>query len=333
MTDPVRRDPTYFLRTLKRMAHNSSWQKSMIFAAKGRMIGYHLNLEHYNTVLFSQSLWGRALEITKCIRAMQEDQVQPNGVTYYYICNGLANADHGYANDFPANRHLPKLQHWRTAINALMACEANGFDASDTMYNSVIATCCIPGFNHWEQAVMLLHRLREQERKPHANMVKFLHDCLVRNRKPHEALRLLNYAADQMVVGYENAREVEVGAAASKSKTAKNFATQVVQTLDGRSLTISNNPSDPNYLYAHPELVVDLGEQPGYKKEMKAAEIPLQTGGVPQHAETVFRPRVYRYLWYKWHAIVNKYRPGEVLMKRQIAPKHSPSGIPGFWRL
>lgn len=64
----------------------------MIFGFKGRMVGYRLTQEHYNTILFSQSMWGRALEIVRVIRAMQQDKVQPNGATYYYIVNGMANA-------------------------------------------------------------------------------------------------------------------------------------------------------------------------------------------------------------------------------------------------
>jgi hypothetical protein len=47
----------------------------------------------------------------------------------------------------------------------------------------------------------------------------------------------------------------------------------------------------------------------------------------------VFRPRVYRQLWWKWHAIANRYKPGGVLKRRQLSPRDSPTGIPGFNRL
>jgi hypothetical protein len=113
MTDPLRRDPAEFLRVLKKMSGHTSWQKTMVFASKGRRVGYRMTLDHYNTVLFSQSMWGRALEMIRVVRAMDADGVQPNGASYYYICNGMANADHGYQFGFNANFRLSKLQHWR----------------------------------------------------------------------------------------------------------------------------------------------------------------------------------------------------------------------------
>ena len=324
MTDPIRRDPAYFLRTLKKMAHTTSWQKAMIFASKGRMVGYQLQIEHYNTILFSQSMWGRALEITRVINAMKEDGVQPNGASYYYICNGMANVDHGYNYDFALNHRLPYLQHWRIAINALEACEANGFDATDTMYNSCICACTIPGTNQWQHATALLNRLRDQERKPHPTMVKFFHDCLVRNYRPQEAARLLTYAAEQQTEGYEETFEPDTFEA--REAGARQLAVQCVKTLQGEIVTLSADGKRTSN-------EVNLERQPEYREELVAASMHPQSGGVPAHATEPFRPRVYRYSWYKWHAIANKYRPHDTLKKKQLTPRDSPCGLPGLYLL
>lgn len=292
MTDPIRRDPTEFLRVLKKMATKTSWQKSMIFASKGRMVGYRLTVEHYNTVLFAQSVWGRALEIVRVIRAMNEDQVQMNGASYYYICNGMANADHGYNFDFPVSHRLPRLQHWRVAIEALDACVHNGFDATDTMYNSTLVACVVPGINRWREACRVLAEMRKDDRKLHPNAVKFLHNCLVRNFRPYEATMLVRLAAQQGIAGYESAL------------TESN-----VFPVDALPATTPDLPKDDSVL-----------PLPGY-------------GVHPSDEQSVFRPRVYRQLRYKWHAVANKYRPTSTLKKRQLAPRDSPTGIPGFYRL
>lgn len=295
MTDPVRRDPSQFLRTLKKMANTTSWQKAMVFASKGRMVGYELGIDHYNTILFSQSLWGRALEMTQVIRCMQEDGVRPNGISYYYICNGMGNVDHGYAQDFPANRKLKALQHWRVALGALEACEYNRYDATDTMYSSVIASCTIPEIDRWREALAVFHRAVGQERKVFPTAVGFLHNCLVRNRRPQEASALMRFAADKEIPGYIGAWEPDVYTAL---------------------------PADAP--------VVKLDEVPEYKQERRQLH-PKDC--VPTDAGEVFRPRVYRYLWYKWHAVANKYRPTATLHRRQLSPRHSPTGVPGFNRL
>lgn len=296
MTDPLRRDPVEFLRTLKKMASTTSWQKTMLFASRGRMIGFHLGVDHYNTILFSQALWGRALEIIRVIRGMEEDRVKPNGITFYYICNGMANADHGYTFDYNNNFRLQGLQHWRVAINALQACIDRGFDATDTMYNSTIVTCTIPTMNHWQKALSVLAMMRDEDRKPHPQMIKFLHLCLLRNERPREAVRLLQYAHEQKVSGYE-----------SSTPEPDVFA------------LLPPEPTDP----------VKLDEVPEYLSERS---LILPSTSVPRDAEEIFRPRVYRQLWYKWHAVANKYRPTAALRKRQLAPKFSPTGIPGFFR-
>jgi hypothetical protein len=232
---------------LRRMSNTTSWQKAMIFASKGRMVGYRLTLEHYNTILYSQSMWGRALEMIKVIRAMQQDRVQPNGATYYYIVNGMANADHGYNYDFNINHRLEKLQHWRVALNALQACEANGFDTTDTMHNSVIVTMTIPGMNHWKEALSVLQKIVDEDRQLHPTMVKFLHDCLVRNRRPREASDLLRLAAERGVKGYEGAWEADVFKGhprdAEIEAAAAAAAAQQTRMAAGMPLSVSSSSS------------------------------------------------------------------------------------------
>ena len=299
MTDPLRRDPAEFLRVLRKMSEKSSWQKAMIFASKGRMIGYRLTLEHYNTVLFSQSLWGRALEIIRVIKVMQEDKVQPNGASYYYICHGMANADHGYNYDFPVNHKLPALQHWRVAIDALLTCEHNGFDSSDTMHNSCIVACTVPSINQWRHACLLLHKMTDENRKLHATMVEFFHKSLMKNWRPREASELIRRAAMQKVQGYEEKWEPDVFLHRPEIKTSEAEWTE---------------------------------ERGQIEKEMR--QIAPSTGGIHDiERDSVFRPRVYRQLWWKWHAVANKYRPHETLRRRQLAAKDSPTGIPAWSRL
>lgn len=301
MTDPVRRDPTEFLRVLKKMATTTSWQKSMLFASKGRMVGYRLTLEHYNTVLFSQSIWGRALEITRVIRAMNEDNVQMNGASYYYICNGMANVEHGWNYDFSINQRLPKLQHWRVAIEALTACEHNGFDTTDTMYNSTAISCVIPGINKWREACAILRKMLDDDRKLHPNTVKFFHDCLIRNMRPKEATALLRLAAKQKLAGYVDGPIVSEADVFKKEESTR--AAPLLQD-EQEALDAENSAPAP------------------FTSQLHATE-----------RNSVFRPRVHRQQWYKWHAIANKYRPSSVLKKRQLAPRDSPSGLPAFHRL
>jgi hypothetical protein len=362
------------------MANSTSWQKSMIFASKGRMVGYRLTLHHYNTVLFSQSIWGRALEIVKVVRAMQEDGVQPNGASYYYICNGMANADHGYNFDFPLNHRLEKLQHWRVAIEALQACEANGFDTSDTMHNSTIISCVIPGFNRWALACQLLQRMIADERKMHPTAVRFLHDCLIRNMRPREASELMRMAAEQRVEGYERAWEIDVFAMAEKrhlsiaeegrrrllleSAKKDRSTTGMIPRSDGSAAPISETEVHAmnKRTSADPERLRRLGKMLRDKRSVLAAaagrtSTPGESSsqltkeeedalaaerGAPElfqaglhstEINSAFRPRVYRQLWYRWHAIANKYRPTKSLKKRQLAPRDSPTGISGFSRI
>ncbi|KEG07971.1 hypothetical protein DQ04_08341020 [Trypanosoma grayi] len=327
MTDPVRRDPTEFLRVLRRMSRTTSWQKTMIFAMKGRMVGYRLTREHYNTVLFSQSLWGRALEIVRVIRSMQEDNVQPNGATYYYIVNGMANADHGWNYDLRINPQLEKIQHWRVALEALEACEANGFDSTDTMHNSALITMVIPGVNRLGEASQLFQKMLQENRQLHPTMVKFYHDCLVRNMRPREASELLRIAAERGVQGYEDKWEADVFKVPARQEqqqqqrrsTAYTFATLQLRG-DQRIL--------PDELQAmlEEETVRNIETE-------RAVPIPYSAGLHPSEMNSVFRPRVYRQLWYKWQHIANRYRPTTALKRRQLAPRDSPTGIPGFNRL
>jgi len=387
MTDPIRRDPTEFLRVLKKMSTSSSWQKSMIFASKGRMVGYRLTLDHYNTVLFSQSVWGRALEMVRVVRAMEEDHVQPNGATYYYICNGMANVEHGFNYDFAVNHKLQQLQHWRVALNALDACLYNGFDATDTMFNSTIVSCVIPGVNQWKEACHVLHKMVEEDRKVHPTMVQFFHDCLIRNMRPQEATALVKLAKAQGVAGRlssddSDSTEVDVFAAKRRQRDAMRrelndklqllrAARQTSQqkqahheegadtaSAAGSRGRVRNNvsPSKPLSTTTREQRLAEVvmkakhlaastraaaaAEQQRSKAEEDAIIASETSMPRPESAllhatemNSVFRPRVHRQLWYKWHAIANKYRPQEVMKKRQLSPRDSPTGIPAFYRL
>ncbi|KAK7196931.1 hypothetical protein NESM_000635400 [Novymonas esmeraldas] len=365
MTDPTRRDPTEFLRVLRRMANTTSWQKAMIFASKGRMVGYRLTLEHYNTVLYSQSMWGRALEMIKVIRAMQQDDVQPNGATYYYIVNGMANAEHGYNYDFNINHRLEKLQHWRVALNALQACEANGFDSTDTMHNSVIVTMTIPGMNHWKEALKVLEKIVVEDRQLHPSMVRFLHDCLIRNHRPREASDLLRLAAERGVKGYEAAWEADVfkgrltdaqveAARVKATAVATESAAASAGASPSPSLSASSSLEELRRTSAQTSAAAALialqlrGDQALPPPEERAALMadmerniaaerqaprPFTAGLHYTEMQSVFRPRVHRQLWYQWHQIANRYRPTASLKRRQLAPRDSPTGIPAWNRL
>lgn len=358
MTDPLRRDPLEFLRVLKKMANNASWQKTMLFGMKGRQVGYKLGLDHYNTMLFSQSMWGRALEIIKLIRNMEEDGVQPNGASYYYICNGMANAEHGYNYDFPTNPMLEKLQHWRVALNALEAAEANGFDTTDTMHNSVIIACTIPTMNHWEVGLKVLHKMLSEDRKMHPQMVEHLKNCLIRNKRPYEVSWLLQKASEEKVEGFEvnnltspvyknlhteqRAKERErlenlmaAGKAAQEKKMAESRIKNEPQSIgSSTALTESTPPSSSqadDTPTANPNALTPEEER-AWAAEQETPH--LFSGGIDStERASHFRPRVYRQEWYKWHAIANKYRPVYAMRKKQLAPRDSPTGIPGFYRL
>lgn len=341
MTDPVRRDPTEFLRVLKKMATQSSWQKAMMFASKGRMVGYRMTVDHYNTVLYSQSVWGRALEIVRVVRAMNEDNVQMNGASYYYICNGMANVDHGWNYDFKVNHRLERLQHWRVALDALKACEANGFDATDTMHNSAGISCVIPGINRWQEATAVLHRIVADDRKLHPNFVKYLNDCLMRNMRPREATMLLKLASQQQVEGYKGSQyldEADVFAESDRRRQLQlDAARQVLHrtrassadTVDAAAqMAVADASSSQSLSHCSVE------EADAMEKEALHDEILNFNAGLhASEQQSVFRPRVYRQQWHKWHSIANKYRPTKALKKRQLAPRDSPTGIPGFYRL
>ena len=289
MSDPIRRDPGEFLRQLKRMCSNSHWQKAMFFASRGRMIGFQLDVRHYNLCLYSQAVWGRALEIVQLIDAMNHDKVKLDASSYYYIVNGMANVDHGYSADFNVNHRLERLQHWRVAINALLACEANGHEPTATMYNSAIVACTIPTMERWMEATYLFHRLLSEEHKPHPQMVQKLELCLLRARRPFDIQRLLNLAVTHHTQGYHT-RECVVGGG--------------------------------------PRVALTPEEEQAYEAE---CDLPAYgTGGVPLHAHGIFRPMVWRGLWWRWHAVANKYRPRQALKRRQLCPRWSPSGIPGW---
>ena len=301
MTDPLRRDPAEFLRVLKKMAYSTSWQKAMIFASKGRMVGYRLTLDHYNTILFSQAMWGRALEIIKTVRALQEDDVQPNGATYYYICHGMGNAEHGWNYDFPVNRKLPQLQHWRVAIEALRAAELNGFDVADTSINSCMVACTIPSINKWKEACMLLNKLADEDRKLHPNTVKFFNDCLVRNMRPRESSALMRLASEQRVEGYENAWEPDV---------YKHLPAERIPVVDKEKTAVDQ----------HVEI------------EQNAPQL-FSSGLHVTERSSVFRPRVFRQAWYRWEAMAQKAVPRRSLKRSQLAMRDSPTGIPAWHRL
>lgn len=293
MTDPLRRDPREFKRVLRTMANRSSWHKTMLMASRGRLVGFQLTVDHYNSILFSQALWGRALEIVQVIRAMDDDQVRLNGISYYYICHGMANADHGMdMTGFEVNQGLKALQHWRIAINALEASDKNGFDPTETMFNSAVVSCVVPGIDRWKNALAVVHEMRAREMKLHPQAVQFLEKSLVRSQRVVEATRLRNWAAESEVHGYEG-------------KAEPDFYANLPNFNDG-------DVNDPQYEAEQRMLMA----QPAFRSE-----------------DSVFRPRVYRQLWWKWHGIANKYKPNGILRKRQISPKDSPSGIPGFFRL
>lgn len=337
MTDPIRRDPTEFLRVLKKMATQSSWQKSMLFASKGRMVGYRLTLDHYNTVLYSQSVWGRALEIVRVVRSMNEDQVQMNGATYYYICNGMANADHGWNYDFKVNHRLERLQHWRVALNALSACEANGFDATDTMHNSAAITCVIPGFNRWREAAAVLGKMVDEDRKIHPNFVKFMHDCLMRNMRPCEATALLKLAAERQVEGYNTRYLEEADVFAAQRVRRRQQLEEARRRAAAEHVLLRGAASSRE----KPLDAVETSESPLLIEEMEALDkeaqlesiMNMSSGLHSTERNSVFRPRVYRQQWHRWHSIANKYRPRSALKKKQLAPRDSPTGIPAFYRL
>ena len=258
-----------------------------------------------------------------------------NGISYYYVCNGMANADHGYAFDFSANHRLEGLQHWRVAINALQACEANGYDATDTMYNSVITSCCIPVMNQWRPALAVLRKLIEEDRKPHAVMVENLSQCLIRNARPKEASRLLKYAGESGIAGYDkylgeanvfDALPDNWGCKANgESDTSASIVPSMVRAAprDGRD---TNDSDGSDQMSPRGRL-----EESDESREQQLLDVG--TAGLRHEQRRVFRPRVYRQLWYKWHAIANRYRPTATLRKRQLAPKDSPCGIPAFYRL
>lgn len=331
MTDPTRRDPTEFLRVLRRMANTSSWQKTMLFASKGRMVGYRLTLDHYNTILFSQSLWGRALEMIRVVRAMQEDGVQPNGATYYYLVNGMANADHGYNYDFKLNHRLERLQHWRVALEALEACEANGFDATDTMHNSAIITMTIPGMNHWKEACAVLQKIIDEDRQLHPTMVRFFHDCLVRNMRPREASALMRLAAERGVKGYVDKWEPDVYRNRPLDSTIEAMRADPKQRAAATLLAL-NLRGDQQIL---PEQLQAMLEEESAREvtAQQSTPVPFSAGLHPTEVNSAFRPRVYRQLWYQWHQIANRYRPSTSLKRRQLAPRDSPTGIPGWNRI
>ena len=329
MTDPLRRDPREFQRVLKLMAGRTSWQKTLLFASRGRMVGFPLGLEHYNSILFSQSLWGRALEIVKVVRAMEADGVKPNGASYYYICHGMANADHGEDfTGFQVNHKLPRLQHWRVAINALQAADRNGYDPTETMYSSCVAACSIPGIGKWRVALGILHRMNELEYKPHPQACKLLEKTLIKSARPAEATRLINMAAELGVQGYENRAEPDPFAGSPEWRArerrerdddlllpAGGVAGGSVDLKEQGEARLVNTAADGDEEDVEDDIGVML---PAARTSMSAS---------------VFRPRVYRQLWWKWHAIANRYKPGGVLKRRQLSPRDSPTGIPGFNRL
>lgn len=315
MTDPLRRDPREFLRTLKMMAGRSSWQKAMIFASKGRMVGFELGVDHYNTVLFSQALWGRALEIVRVVRAMEEDDVRPNGVSYYYMVHGMANADHGFDKTlFNANHQLPQLQHWRVAINALQASRHNGYDPPDTMFSSAMVTCTIPVVNQWRQALGILNTIIDEERVPNKQSLKFLEDCLIRNKRIVEATRVRNWAATAGIAGYEGKAEPDV------FQHLPDFGKAADAAADAAGETPSAAVAD-----------ADDAETAEALRREEAVQRP--GGKVHAHAASVFRPRVYRQLWWEWHSVANKYRPQDVLKKKQLSPRSSPTGVVAWNRM
>ena len=348
MTDPLRRDPTEFLRTLKRMTANSSWHKGLLFASRGRMIGFKLGIQHYNALLFSQCLWGRALEIVRVARAMNEDGVQPNGISYYYICNGMANADHGMNAGYNLNFKLERLQHWRVATEALLACEANGYDPADTMYNSAIVTCTIPVMNQWRHAAALFRKLVADERNPHPQMIEFFVQCLIRNRRPREAAALLRFADESGVKGYEGKGVPDVFAGLPGWDAAQHDAADRARDDDGvdagrhhRRRAAGNIPAAALLSSGHAgdaddaELraaAVDAETVRELAAEEELEALTPRTGGFHADEGREFRPRVYRGMWHKWNAVANRYRPAATLHRRQIAPRNSPTGIPGFSR-
>ncbi|EPY19006.1 hypothetical protein STCU_09671 [Strigomonas culicis] len=296
--------------------------------------------------------------MVKVVRAMEEDQVQPNGATYYYLVNGMANVDHGYNYDFKINHRLEKLQHWRVALEALEACEANGFDTTDTMHNSAIVACTIPGINQWRAATGALHKLLAEDRKLHPNMVKFFHDCLVRNYRPREASALLRLAAQQRVKGYEHAWEPDVYKGRPHDSEIEAQLQALYATPEGEAAAaaepVTDAPADADAAKAQkqaaaallalhlrgdqevpPDLLLLEMEKQSQRQmaKQRAMPQPFTAGLHSSEINSAFRPRVYRQLWYKWHQIANRYRPTASLKRRQLAPKDSPTGIPAWGRI
>ena len=325
MTDPLRRDPREFQRVLKMMAQRTSWQKTLLFASRGRAVGFSLGVEHYNQILFSQSLWGRALEIIRVLRAMQEDGVRPNGISYYYVCHGMANADHGSdITGFEVNKKLRGLQHWRVALNALEASEANGYDPSETMYNSALVSCVIPGIGQWERALGVVRKMQEMEFKLHPEAARHLERTLIAARRPAEATALHNLAADMGVGRYRRFDEIDVFNTGGGGNGALDHDDDADADEHTPSSAAAAAPKDD---------ASALPWDPEADENIRREESLLAMRNRRPRSEAVFRPRVYRQLWWKWHAVANKYRPTGLLTKRQLGPKDSPTGIPGFNRL
>jgi len=93
------------------------------------------------------------------------------------------------------------------------------------------------------------------------------------------------------------------------------------------------SPEEKEEILRQLKIEKEVESEKNLQEEEELEALRLHSGGIHDDAKKEFRPRVYRGLWWKWHAIANRYRPKETLRRKQLAPKHSPSGVPGFKRL
>lgn len=139
----------------------------------------------------------------------------------------------------------------------------------------------------------------------------------------------MRLAADQKVEGYEGKWEVDVYAGALR----RQRALAVLEMAQKKNQSADTTPSLTDTT-ASPVATSSLTpEEEAAIYEEEHALVPFQAGIDSTEIASTFRPRVHRQLWYKWHAIANKYRPHAAMKRRQLAPRDSPTGIPAFYRL
>eukprot|EP00744_Colponema_vietnamica_P020784 GILI01029577.1.p1 GENE.GILI01029577.1~~GILI01029577.1.p1 ORF type:complete len:248 (+),score=25.81 GILI01029577.1:41-745(+) len=234
------------------------------------------------------------------------------------------------------------------------------------MHNSVIISCTIPTMNQWQVGLKVLHKMLSEDRKMHPQMVEHLKTCLIRNKRPYEVSWLLQKAAEGKVEGFETnnltspvyrslhteqrameREKLERVMAAAKAKREEKDCLDV-RTEDTVALITSGaserEVSSQTNLASSGLVAAAAVEEPSNPNRLTPEEERLWeaeqntpsiwSGGVDStERASHFRPRVFRQEWYKWHAIANKYRPAYAMRKKQLAPRDSPTGIPGFYKL